>query len=517
MKTLVFLFAPANSLYKFDKLFDGKSAFERSLEWAESMKKLCESEICVLTEPSEAEKCRGLISEPEKVLVVEKNSWTITELFDSFCAECEKTKADTIIFAWADCPFLNLKVTKEMLSVHKEFIAEYTYADGYADGLCPEVLDSGAAKILLELSKKQEESKVIRTGIFDLLKTDINSFDVETVIAENDAGLFRIHFDCGTKQTALCCKEMFALGVEGKNADEISEAACKSVKVLKTLPSYYSIQITDRVNSRVIYHPDGIEDCKGKEFMALDNFKKIIDTISDFSETAVVSLSAWGEALLHPDFEEMLRYALSKTGLTVLIEGELLSVSEDLCQRIKNIPASAERIIWISCLDSFTPETYCLIHKGAVPENFEQAKETLSVLAKYFPDSVYAQFVRMNENEEELEAFYKFWSAKTSPSNGKIIVQKYDNFCGLLPDRKPADLSPLERNACWHIRRDITILCDGSVPFCRARGKADIVGNILSDKPEMIWKMFDSEVQNHLCGKYSGKCGNCDEYYTFNF
>lgn len=515
MKTLVILFADFRSLHIFDKLFSGSSAFERSLDWAVSSAEKTEGSVAIFCSEQIKTECSSLVSASGKnIPVISSERWSISELFTKLDVTAKENKADTILFAWGDCPFLNLSVTEELFKLHKDSMAEYTFADGYPDGLCPEVLDAGAAAILAELSRNQKadagEKTITRTSVFDLIKTDINSFEVETLIAEEDARLFRINFNCGTKATALSCVSMFEEGLEEKSIDEISAAACKKVSVLKTVPGYYNIQLTDKCSSVKIYKPDEMESPAGNRFMALEDFRNLVKKISQFSETAVVSLSAWGEACLHPDFVEMVKLVLAEPGLSVLVEGDCRNVTEQMCQSIKEVVDSVPertdggvanpKIIWIVTLDTVNA-----------------SQEEVMLLHKYFPGKVYPQFVRMNENEEELEAFYRFWSAKESPSGGNIIIQKYDNLCGTLPERKPADLSPLERNACWHIRRDITVLVDGSVPFCRGHLKSNLIGNAFSEELSEIWKKLDDEVKNHLENKYCGKCGSCDEYYTFNF
>ena len=89
--------------------------------------------------------------------------------------------------------------------------------------------------------------------------------------------------------------------------------------------------------------------------------------------------------------------------------------------------------------------------------------KTAELLLSAFTGTAWVQAVRMKENEEDLDVFYKTWKAKTE----NVIVQKYDSFSGLLPDRKVADLSPVERFPCWHLKRDMAILLDGTVPLCR--------------------------------------------------
>ena len=119
--------------------------------------------------------------------------------------------------------------------------------------------------------------------------------------------------------------------------------------------------------------------------------------------------------------------------------------------------------------------------------------------------------------KSELESFFRFWRDKNSPSGGKVIIQKYNSYCGKLPDKKSADLSPLERNVCWHLKRDMIILFDGTVPLCRQRGFGNIQGNAFSEKICDIWNKRENMIRNHIDSNYGDLCGACDEFYTFNF
>jgi len=135
-------------------------------------------------------------------------------------------------------------------------------------------------------------------------------------------------------------------------------------------------------------------------------------------------------------------------------------------------------------------------------------------LCSRFPDSVWPQMIRMKDNEEELELFYRSWKEKLS----RVIIQKHDHFCSTIQDRRVADLSPLVRRPCWHLGRDMSILIDGTVPLCREDlYAARSLGNALTDELEHIWNNGAPVYEQHLCGNYEGMCGACDEFYTFNF
>ncbi|MCP4160831.1 MAG: hypothetical protein GY760_12225 [Deltaproteobacteria bacterium] len=120
----------------------------------------------------------------------------------------------------------------------------------------------------------------------------------------------------------------------------------------------------------------------------------------------------------------------------------------------------------------------------------------------------------MEENEENLEDFFRFWRNKTE----NIIIQKYDWFCGIYEQKKITDLSPLTRNPCWHLKRDMFIRINGDVPLCREDLKCEHKqGNVFSDDLETIWGNGKLIYLDHIRGELPAICGKCDEYYTFNF
>ena len=121
---------------------------------------------------------------------------------------------------------------------------------------------------------------------------------------------------------------------------------------------------------------------------------------------------------------------------------------------------------------------------------------------------------RMNENEAELEPFYRFWEKR----DAQPLIQKYDHICGMLPDRRPADISPLERHPCWHLKRDMAICNDGVVPLCKDDCACSVMlGNAFTIPLETIWERGQRFYREQLKSCYKGVCRNCDEYYTYNF
>ena len=501
MKTIVILYE-SGSKYAKEQAFSQKSACEITYEWAKAF------------------------ASDDDIVKIHASS-NVAQLLEEMNRISLQKKADNIIFSFDDLPFINNKLTQMLLEQHLKYHAEYSFSDGYPSGFAPEIINAGCLSIMSSLAlsnfKEAGQKSVSRSAIYDFIKNDINSFEVETLIAPQDWRLLRFEFNAASKRNFLssCAleKAVEKEGLDFSDVDKLSQLAAASVEVLKSLPAFYEIQICNAFSSS-IYNPMKNGKLKTDEKMSYESFCKLVDGISAFSEDCVISLSAYAEPFYHPDLVKMAQYVLQKTEISLFLETNALNLREEDCRLLKesleNAPSSKinqyQKLMIAVKVDAFSQAGYKNIYEKACDGDYQKLLNNISLLEKYLPGCIYPQFTRMNENEAELEAFYRFWNEKTSPTGGNFIIQKYDSLAGLLPDRKPADLSPVERYSCWHIRRDMVILPDGSVPCCKACIFEKPLGNVFSEGLEAVWHKNDCFLE-----KISEKCGKCDEFYTFNF
>ncbi|MCR4823487.1 MAG: spiro-SPASM protein, partial [Treponema sp.] len=392
-----------------------------------------------------------------------------------------------------------------------------------------EVIEKGTASILSELAKTslsaEGQKDMDREALFSVMRGDINSFEIETLISDVDYRLYRFNFEASSKINMTACKNLFEEGKK-QNLDftdpyALSNLAKESPSVMQTLPAFYNIQISSKYNHTYPYSLSSVnKNPSPKDFMDLADFKNLLAQIKEFSEDSTISLSAFGEPLLNPDFLSFAREVISQNSpenkIDLLIESDGLLLTEEIASNLSEFASSKNaEVNWIIYLDSVEKSSYARLH-SCPEEDFEKVLASINILEKYFPDHVYPQFTRMKSNESQLESFYRFWSDKESPSKGQLIIQKYNSVCSLLPDLKSADLSPVNRLPCWHLRRDMTILADGSVPLCFQLSFSENAGNLLTDGIQKVWSKIGSCLSSHI-KNLSPNCGICDESYTFNF
>lgn len=512
MKALAVLYAGRPAAQSYEPVFGGRCALSVALERTRSFPDV--AEILILASAATA-----LPADLGPHRLLREPSWD-TGLLLKTLAE-ESRAYDYIYYAWADCPFLDPVLARAIADRHLRYAAEYSYADGWPYGLAPELLTSTTAGLLSALWG-DGAAAVERDTLFQVIQKDINAFDIETEISPVDLRGHRLTLAADSKRNLLLLTRLADAGL--RSASDAERVIAERPELLRTLPAYYQIQVSGPCPQTCSLCPyprfgaaGGAGILERRDFMPTERFEALLDRIVDFSGDAVVSFSAWGELSLHPAAPQLIRAVLARPALAALVETSGLGWKNDVLDELAaDAAAAAPRLncmaplSWVVSLDSDDPQRYGQIRGPGYGEAVACAK----ALMVRFPSDAYVQALRVAGAEDDLERFYRNWKA----AGAKIIVQKHDDFCGYLPTLKAGDISPIKRHPCRHLMRDLTILLDGSVPFCRedVEGTRPI-GNAFEKSLEELWSASAGLYGEHCAGSYQGICAGCDEYYTYNF
>jgi spiro-SPASM protein len=360
--------------------------------------------------------------------------------------------------------------------------------------------------------------------LFSVIQKDINAFDIEAEISPVDLRCHRLNLCADSKRNLMLLKN-FLSATEGKipATTDVERIVEDQPQILRTLPSFYPIQVYGGCPQKctICPYPLFTDSLGRKDFMESEKFENLLDKIINFSGDAVIDLSLWGELSLHPQKMKLIEAVLSRSELSLIIETSGLGwKNEELekCAEICN-SLSQKTCSWIVSLDTNDPGRYAELRGSGFAETQSCAKKLLSL----FPNDCYVQAVRIKGSEDDTEKFYRYWKEASPNGEKNIIIQKYDDFCGSLEKKQASDISPVIRQCCWHIMRDLPVLIDGTVILCREdlsvlKGEKNrVLGNIFTDSLETIWQNGDKYYKEQCQKKYSGICADCDESYTYNF
>jgi spiro-SPASM protein len=449
------------------------------------------------------------------VRVVRRDAWTTSDLLSALAEAGEGS--DDIFYYYADFALLDPVLAARMHASHRRYFAEYTFADGWPAGLAPEIVRSDAVPRMRALaagSPPLAAAPVARDALFAVIQKDINSFDIETELAPRDQRMLRASITADCERNARLVDALIARGAS--DAESVAATLEAEPRILRTLPAFFNVQVVAACPQSCSYCPWPVmagDPRRLDGFMPVEKFDALLGRIESFAHDAHVGISMWGDPSRHPDVAGLVMAAVRHAGIRLVIETSGVGWRPGALAEIASaLPPStaAARPTWIVSLDAAS----AAIYEGLRGQGFAEASATAVELMKLFPSSTHVQAVRMKENEEDLETFYRDWKQRTE----RVIIQKYDNFAGALPDRKVADLSPLARFPCWHLRRDLAVLLDGTVPLCREDLRAaKALGNAFTDDLADIWEQGARQYDRHIAGDLPDLCAGCDEYYTFNF
>ncbi|MBL8965450.1 MAG: spiro-SPASM protein, partial [Spirochaetaceae bacterium] len=528
MRTAALVYAGSATELALQPLAGGLSAYERALGFAASLPDFAGA--LVLEGP------QALPAGPFRR--ERREAWTpaaILESAESFAASFGEGEGaiEALVLLRADEPFLDRALAAKMLANFRRYRADYSFADGFPLGLAAEILHPRALPALRLLADRHPLEPE-RGWLFALVQKDINSFDIETEISPKDLRDLRLALACDTKRNFLLVERLLAAGVA--DAETALAVIPERLELQRTLPAFVQVQVAGGCPQACALCPYplvGGEVLARRDFMPTRRYAALMEAVAAFSGDAVIDLSLWGEPSLHPDLEGLVEATLSHPGLCLIVEtsgiGWKPATLERLAARWGSAAAQGEgravspRLHWVVSLDASDPELYARLRGPG----FEEAHATAELLLGLFPRSAHVQTLRAVDNEAALEDFWRGWKKRTD----NVIVQKYSTFAGLLPPRKVTDLSPLTRRPCWHLKRDLAILLDGTVPLFRdcarneivlgklfpegpadgaADGAADGGAEAIGQRLAEAWAAGESHHRLHIEGDYPPPCADCD-------
>ncbi|GAB4430584.1 MAG: spiro-SPASM protein [Turneriella sp.] len=414
-------------------------------------------------------------------------------------------------------PLLDTVLTQKLYDIHTEYRADITYGENLPPGIAPHIV----SRDLLESLEIMEASDtdVAAAGLRPFVEKNINQFHAEVHYEEPDLRVLRLDFSLTSRRSVAKTAALMPYLQSGPTYAALKPAIEAHPEVLVTMPSYLEIEFVSTAEHVSYFSPLKVIE-QPKHLLSPAHFDKVLAYIAQgFGDTSVCA-SGLGEPLEHPH---------SVSYLTTLLENErvryvFVETNGIHLDRLWPLATHGQAdklrvIVLLNSLERYVDYSGApLITLDRVKANIQSFTGALSAAGRNAQELVYVQAFKVVENETEIDALY----ALAEDLGASFLLQKYNRYAGLLPERRVSDMTPLERYACWHLRRDLFIRANGDVAFCKQtidQTKNSARGNLDKDTLADIWQNQRSDFVANYRGQYPAHlpCAACDEYFTFNF
>jgi spiro-SPASM protein len=418
----------------------------------------------------------------------------------------ELSDADAFIKIYADALFLDNNVINEMFDVHSKYLAEFTYSENLPAGLACEIYSAELIKALPDSDQKS-------LPLSQVIKSNINQFDVELYYKAPDIRDKRLLFRASDPREKRIMESLLKVCGSYPTYESLKSLIEANSEALYCGPSYVEIELTGECGIETIYSwRKGIKNERGT--MEMSSLDKILSGMREINLPYTVCLGGAGDPLLYPSFFAVLdKLTADQNVSTIIIETDGINAGHDFAEYIS--AKKDKKIIVIIEMNGYNSETYKAVHGK---DEFEKVSANIMGLKNALGDNssnLYLQIMKIKETEPIIDAYYDFWEDRKV----QIILQKQNVYLDLIEDRRYYDLTPLDRTPCWHLQRDLFIMADGSVGFCKQDINGDYSAwNIGKQSIQEIWESKKELFIADYKGKVSScpDCKKCDEWYTFN-
>ncbi len=414
-------------------------------------------------------------------------------------------------------PLWDTKITSNIFSNHTSYRADYSYGENLPPGISPSIFSRTLIDIFKIENKKVFSEQKFLMPLSNYIEKNINDFHVEIHYEEPDLRVLRLDFSSKNLRSLIKIEQILKKLSKNKSPYQQLNALLKaSPEILYRAPTYLEIELIQDCEYKCIFCPRQYLDLK-TQVMSETVFTQVKKYLKSGLRDTSICLGGLGEPLQHQEISEIIKDFLDQESLHFLIIETNGYYLEKVFSIIKH--KNFKKTQWIININGL--KNYGFIHgvdssyREKVKDNLKVFTENLKTHNSNYLEQVHLQMLKINENEKEVDSVDKL----AQDLGVNFLLQKYNSYIALMPERRVSDMTPLERFPCWHLRRDLLIRANGDVSFC----KQDIqnnhtLGNLNEKSIQSIWNQRREHWINHFQGNYSTvpDCQACDEYFTFN-
>ncbi|MCS6972210.1 MAG: spiro-SPASM protein [Leptospiraceae bacterium] len=413
-------------------------------------------------------------------------------------------------------PLFDPSLMEKLFAIHTEYRADITYGENLPPGIAPYWV---SPDLLESLAILEAPDDATASGLRAFVEKNINHFHAEVHYEEPDLRLFRLDFSLATARSLHETKALQQKLDSSAPYAGLKPAFDADPALLVSFPSYIELEFCSTAEYISDFSPLKAIP-QQRQFLERRHLDTLLDFLAQgFGDTSVCA-GGLGEPLEHPHCAEYLQLLLESPHVRYVF----VETNGIYLEKIQHLAGHAQAkklrvIIFLNSLERFSELS------GAPQGLLEKVKNNTRNLVRAFrehghnaQDLVYVQALKVNENETEIDALY----ALAEELGASFLLQKYNRYAGLLPERRVSDMTPLERFFCWHLRRDLFIRANGEVALCKQTvdpNKKTARGHLDQQSLVQIWESQRNDFVANYRESYPPylPCAQCDEYFTFNF
>lgn len=421
---------------------------------------------------------------------------------------------DSIAVFYDWYPLLDGALSAEAAQDHAQYLAHFTYGENIPRGLIP---DFASREFITSLPEDLPDD--LRGFVFK----KIDRYDVELFYRTPDLRQYRLDVSCSSPRSQRLAMDILQRAPQ-MNFAGLAEFLRREPEILRPYPTYFEIEACAAAEVRPIYLPQP----ETRRDAVLDDalIHKLRDDIQSngMPGDVTVAFAGPGDVFLHPRWPDIIE-AFTQLDAVQRVFVETYGVFHDtdpaaLVARLATIEPS-HKLTLIVRLSTLRRDRYNELYGGdrltEVQAFLTALQDALSGGPARFTACV--EMLRLKATDDEVTTFMDRFEAEGSRL--QPLLGKYNSYAGRLPERRAADLTPLGRDFCWHLARDLYVTAEGRVPLCKQDVFAERETAV--DLREHDVAGILARTAGYHAASTRGEheripmpCLQCDEWYTFN-